>query len=583
MNPGLKQLDRTELPSSPGYRGKTPLVGGLYKHGLCLLHSRRARDLSFYSTVLSPSNTDIMSVFALLCVTLFCALVKTEQSQHGYCDEGGCWIGYRESVDYQRGARRCKILGGLMIPITAGFENVPFGSKSDTGFDWRLMVHRVNGTKACVTISKTPPGNASISAKDCGEKLEGVVCYLEIQDPCRHLQVNKDLPVKYTGYMGFVLENAKALPGGTVALRGKDGEHPESKYVCFSGKWLKAPWTCGIQEGGCGHSCKEKNQTVTCLCPAGKSLHPNKYTCVDDPCSGCAHNRSSHVYACEPGFRLEQDGKSCVDVDECAENGELCKNEGERCWNTYGGYVCSCRDGFDTDAGVCVNKSICLQCEHMKCKKRNGVYACECRKGYKVSPTNPVKCVRDCGESCEAECDHNSDKDCLCPEGYLKHVDNNVTLCRVISECDMGTCDQLCENKPGGFRCFCKEGFELHGKDTCKPIPKKKESEKKKEDEGKKVEGADKLGPHPSSTWVASQESSLPQYIRTGSILGISVFLVLCLVCVSFMGWRLFQRCSSFSLPSLSSQDIDVFYLQQVTTETYKRLSFDKESKTDSQ
>lgn len=46
---------------------------------------------------------------------------------------------------------------------------------------------------------------------------------------------------------------------------------------------------------------------------------------------------------CWPGFQLKDDGKTCVDVDECS-LGFPCS---QQCINTYGTYRCLCTDGYE--------------------------------------------------------------------------------------------------------------------------------------------------------------------------------------------------------------------------------------------
>ncbi len=45
---------------------------------------------------------------------------------------------------------------------------------------------------------------------------------------------------------------------------------------------------------------------------------------------------------CWPGFRLKNDGRTCIDVDECSENFPC----GHQCINTYGSFHCLCADGY---------------------------------------------------------------------------------------------------------------------------------------------------------------------------------------------------------------------------------------------
>ncbi len=63
--------------------------------------------------------------------------------------------------------------------------------------------------------------------------------------------------------------------------------------------------------------------------------------------------------ACRAGLRLGQDGKKCVDIDECAEGTALCDQQ-------------------------CVNKD----------PRDSGLpYACKCRSGYSIDIEDKHKCI----------------------------------------------------------------------------------------------------------------------------------------------------------------------------------------------
>lgn len=72
----------------------------------------------------------------------------------------------------------------------------------------------------------------------------------------------------------------------------------------------------------------------------------------EDPClngGGCQHNcqavGSLAVCSCYDGFELEQDAKSCSDVDECVSaKGKECAGS---CINTEGSFYCSCPPGYE--------------------------------------------------------------------------------------------------------------------------------------------------------------------------------------------------------------------------------------------
>ena len=56
---------------------------------------------------------------------------------------------------------------------------------------------------------------------------------------------------------------------------------------------------------------------------------------------------------CAPGYQLAEDGMSCVDVDECSEQGkETCS---QICLNAPGTYSCGCLSGYllEPDGRIC--------------------------------------------------------------------------------------------------------------------------------------------------------------------------------------------------------------------------------------
>nr|NP_001027687.1 sp4 protein precursor [Ciona intestinalis]CAD24309.1 putative coagulation serine protease [Ciona intestinalis] len=102
---------------------------------------------------------------------------------------------------------------------------------------------------------------------------------------------------------------------------------------CFS--WCQAnAASCTSSPALMGSYCKK-----TCnLCAS------NSAACI---AKGCNHRciettGSEPVCACFEGFRLEANGRTCVDIDECAENSTLCSDPNlPNCNNTLGHYVCT--------------------------------------------------------------------------------------------------------------------------------------------------------------------------------------------------------------------------------------------------
>lgn len=524
----------------------------------------------------------------LICVVFLCGLEETVLSQDGHCIGNQCFALFREPEDFPGAQKRCKDSGGQLFRLSstdiAIFTSLPGGL---SGSYWLRNTSSTAEEAAarlqtCSSISVSMGRNFTVLWAPCREILNGFLCQYTLEAPCRGLQAGGGAQVKYTAPMGFEVHHSETFPPGTIAVAEKVGaKHPDSKHVCFSRDWMRAPWSCEVMRGGCEHGCN--STTHTCTCPAGQTLHSNKITCTADPCPRCAHEcqKEGDIYACKcsKGYRLAQDGGSCVDVNECEEE-DSCTGEGEECENTQGDFQCRCKDGFWDDDGVCVDVSICERCEHMLCEKSNGVYGCECRSGYRVSARDPTKCDKHCAnKDCQATCIPNPDnpnedmRQCFCPDGYILDFKNSTAICSDINECDFEKqCDYKCENLFGGFRCLCDEGFKLHKEYKCVPIEEEEEEEE---------DGSGSTHPYPTAAGV--QPSAVPSYIKAGSVLGISVFMVLCAALLFFLVHNAAKRCGRFELDSFKHSNIDIFYLQQVTTETYNRLSFDKQSKNDSQ
>lgn len=487
----------------------------------------------------------------------------------GRCAGDVCF--FQESVDFDGAQKACKLVGG---------ELLEFRSERDAAALARVLVGQQDGawvrsTEAsaedaeadCPAAFVTTEGLAEVQWGPCHDDLGGFVCKYAAGEMCDGLQASGGVLMTYSTAAGVVLDASDKFPPGTTAVAQRsDSDFPDSKRLCFSRDWLDAPWNCEVLRGGCDHDC-----SASCACPEGSAVHWNRFSCVTEPRAepqcppgGCL---------CAPGYRPGADEKACVDVDEC-EDASLCADVGSECVNTPGGYECACSDGFDWEDGGCVNVTICRLCEHMDCRKRDGVYRCACRRGFVVSPTDPTKCTWNCTErDCAATCDPNDASQCFCQEGYVLDFANDTHFCTDIDECEVHVCDHRCQNVYGGYRCLCDDGFELRDSSEC---VKRKEDE---EDDG----GSGSEPPAPTTVPAAGlRPAPLPRYIQTGSILGITVFALLCLALLALLARNAVKRCGRFEVSALKHPDVDIYYLQQVSTETYKRLSLDRQLKNDS-
>lgn len=426
----------------------------------------------------------------------------------GYCIENQCFTLFRDPVDFSSARGLCRVQGGHLMSLRSsvsddilvilmgnttgrlwvglhlpsgcpdaaaelkGFQWVTEDSNSDfynwaPGFDSSCSSHR------CVSVSKV--SDFKWTQTPCGEQAAGFLCESVIDDPCKALPFEQDESVAYMSPMGFGGEDGLSWPPGSTAVRSSNGV----KYVCNSGQWLQGPWSCEIDRGGCEYKCSVNSRKApSCSCPPGHTVHPvNRVSCVDatdGPCDGlmceyaCLSDGETYACACDRGFQIADDGRTCVDLDECTDPRQ-CPGHNFKCVNAVGSFQCVCRDGFVMASSRCVDEDECVSapCEHV-CVNTPGSYKCSCYPGYKVDPESPNTCQLHCGaEECPAECDPNDDSQCFCPRGYISEERDDGTFCLDIDECSFDYCDQKCQNTFGSYACTCDQGYILVDQYKC--------------------------------------------------------------------------------------------------------------------
>ncbi|XP_019355690.1 pro-epidermal growth factor isoform X1 [Alligator mississippiensis] len=98
----------------------------------------------------------------------------------------------------------------------------------------------------------------------------------------------------------------------------------------------------------------------------------------------CVSLEDGAMCQCLEGFTWE--GKSCLDVNECAINMNRCNRNFSECINTEGGYVCKCLEGYSGDGLHCSDIDECKlgihTCgENTICINTEGNYTCICTNG----------------------------------------------------------------------------------------------------------------------------------------------------------------------------------------------------------
>ncbi|XP_056127208.1 low-density lipoprotein receptor-related protein 1B isoform X1 [Rhinichthys klamathensis goyatoka] len=105
-----------------------------------------------------------------------------------------------------------------------------------------------------------------------------------------------------------------------------------SFFMCSNGRCISEKSLCDLKDD-CGDHSDEKN------CNVNECLNRRVSGCTQD----CLDLPVGYKCKCWPGFHLKNDGRTCVDVDECSTTLPCSQN----CSNTYGSFKCLCVDGYE--------------------------------------------------------------------------------------------------------------------------------------------------------------------------------------------------------------------------------------------
>ncbi|XP_037535829.1 matrilin-4 [Nematolebias whitei] len=196
---------------------------------------------------------------------------------------------------------------------------------------------------------------------------------------------------------------------------------------------------------------------------------------------GCEHlcesSPGSYHCLCLPGYRLNDDGKTCAAIDLCAEGKHNCA---QICRSSPGSFTCDCNQGYNlnTDKKTCSPIDLCAEgkhnCQQVCVNMGPGVFTCDCKEGYRLNEDEKTcSAINLCAEGkhdCQQVCVNMGPGvfTCDCKEGYRLNEDEKT--CSAIDLCAEGKhdCEQICISAPGVFTCDCNKGFKLNkDKKTC--------------------------------------------------------------------------------------------------------------------
>ncbi|XP_064366627.1 nephronectin isoform X3 [Dromaius novaehollandiae] len=163
---------------------------------------------------------------------------------------------------------------------------------------------------------------------------------------------------------------------------------------------------CGLKPRPCKHRCMNTYGSYKCYCLNGYMLMPDgtcssALTCSMANCQyGCDVLKGEIRCRCpSPGLQLGPDGRTCIDIDECATGRVICPRF-RHCINTFGSYICRCHKGFDLmyigGKYQCYDIDECSLGQHQcgafsRCYNTQGSYKCKCKEGYRDNGTNCIQ------------------------------------------------------------------------------------------------------------------------------------------------------------------------------------------------
>ncbi|XP_033109507.1 fibrillin-2-like [Anneissia japonica] len=217
------------------------------------------------------------------------------------------------------------------------------------------------------------------------------------------------------------------------------------------------------------------------LCPNGKGYanvrNPDVYEDINECkvfaeiCNNgrCINMDGSFRCECDQGYQLDESKRNCVDIDDCAENGNIC-GFNSTCVNQAGGFQCYCGPGFQPGYnGICEDINECHRNRNycaFRCKNLPGSFECMCPRGYTLKPDGKScedldECITS-ANNCRFDCKNLIGTfRCVCPPG-LRAVTRRGDVCVDIDECrtQRNLCfNGRCMNTEGSYRCDCNNGY----------------------------------------------------------------------------------------------------------------------------
>ncbi|PKU45899.1 hypothetical protein llap_3781 [Limosa lapponica baueri] len=199
----------------------------------------------------------------------------------------------------------------------------------------------------CAQLCDTPGAFHCASGATCvgaGERCDGVPQCPDASDetgcwsPTQECALRCDAATRCVPESWLCDGHADCLDHADEQGCGQPAPCQSHEYPCGLGPCLNASLVCDGQQ-----DCTDgSDEAGNCSVPCQRSC---AHLCYPSP-------QGPRCW-CDPGYRLAEDGLSCIDIDECNEPGkEACTHT---CLNTPGSYSCGCLPGYllEPDGRIC--------------------------------------------------------------------------------------------------------------------------------------------------------------------------------------------------------------------------------------
>ncbi|CAH1228499.1 MUC4 [Branchiostoma lanceolatum] len=369
---------------------------------------------------------------------------------HGYCNntDGGYVCGCRPGYELQSDGKTCSDINECLVN-NGGCDRLCVNTDGEHECECGAAYYLHSDGRTCLELDECMAGSR------CEHVCVDHVGYYECQcHPHFNLDVNARTCTPF--YNCSVNNSCHPQPIGGCAANSTGAEF----CVCDFGYELQA-----------NNSCQDIDE-----CARGTDI-------CDENARECRNTPGSYECICKDGFRqsTERGGRKCDNIDECSVNNGNCS---QKCEDTQGSFYCRCQMGYylDTDGRTCININECAanttnDCStNAVCRDEDGGFYCNCRQGYEgdgslCGDVNECLQTGDVGQGgCKVGCrNFLGGYECICAPGFV--LANDSVSCIAKNSCDSSPCDHFCTNLVDSYNCSCRENYKLHSDGrTCVEI-----------------------------------------------------------------------------------------------------------------